>query len=121
MRLIGNGLEVRAASAQENPEILGWDIRRYEDRERVPATTLLHTQTGAGPRLLLTLFVPLKPGQTNPVAHVEPAQDGISATVTFRDGRKFQISAPGEQGYYRIGNPARWKRWPISTAHKLTR
>ena len=96
--LLNNSLEVRAASAQETPEILGWDIRRYEDHERVPATTLLHTQSGAGPQLLLTLFVPLKPGERSPVAKVEPAQDGTSATVSFKDGRKFQISAPGDLG-----------------------
>jgi hypothetical protein len=96
--LLGNGLEVRAVSGQENPEILGWDIRRYEDPERVPATTLLHMRTDAGPQLLLTLLVPLKPGEENPIAHVEPGQDGTSSTITFKDGRKFLISAPGERG-----------------------
>jgi hypothetical protein len=64
----------------------------------VPATTLLHTLTGAGPRLLLTLIVPLRPGETNPVTGVTPGEDGRSATVTFTDGRKFLISAPGERG-----------------------
>jgi hypothetical protein len=96
--LLTNGLQVRAVSGQENPEILGWNIRRYEDPERAPTTTLLHTQTGTGPKLLLTLFIPLKPGSSNPVAKIDPASDGTSAAVTFKDGRKFQISAPGEHG-----------------------
>jgi len=96
--LLSNGLKVRAVSAQEFPEILGWNIRVYDNPRRVPATTLLHTETGAGPRILLTLIIPLKPGQANPVAKVTPAEDGRSATVTCTDGRKFFISAPGDRG-----------------------
>jgi hypothetical protein len=96
--LLNNGLEVKAVSAQEDPEILGWNIRVYDLPRRVPATTLLHTLAGPGPQLLLTLMVPLHPGQASPVAGVTPGKDGHSATVTFTDGRKFLISAPGERG-----------------------
>jgi len=96
--LLSSGLEVTAVSAQEDPEILGWNIRVYDLPRRVPATTLLHTRTGAGPQLLLTLILPLRPGQASPVAAVAPGEDGTSATVTFTDGRKFLISSPGERG-----------------------
>jgi len=96
--LVSKGLDVRAVSGQESPELLGWDVRKDMDPENVAATTLLHTRTGAGPQLLLTLMVALKPGETNPVAGVTPGADGRSATVTLMDGRKLLISAPGELG-----------------------
>jgi hypothetical protein len=47
---------------------------------------------------LLTLFIPLRAGQANPVANVMPGADGHSATVKFTDGRSFLISAPGDRG-----------------------
>jgi len=93
--LLTKGLEVGAVTAQETPEILGWNVRKDMDPQNVPATTLLHAQTGAGAQLLLSLFVPLKPGQANPVAS---GKDGRSATVTFTDGRTLLIAAPGERG-----------------------
>jgi hypothetical protein len=96
--LLSESLHVAAVSAQEDPEILGWNIRVYDLPRRVPATTLLHTLAGPGPQLLLALIVPLRPGQASPVAGVTPGEDGHSATVTFTDGRKFLISAPGERG-----------------------
>ncbi|MDE3148311.1 MAG: heparinase II/III family protein [Acidobacteriota bacterium] len=96
--LVSKGLEVRAVSGQESPELLGWDVRKDMDPENVAATTLLHTRTGTGPQLLLTLMVALKPGESNPVAGVTPGADGRSATVTLMDGRKLLISAPGELG-----------------------
>ena len=96
--LLSKGLEVIEASGQEFPEILGWNVRKDMDPQNVPATTLLHTRTGAGPQLLLTLFIPLRPGQANPVASVTPGEDGRSAKVTFKDGRIFMIAAPGERG-----------------------
>lgn len=96
--LLTSGLKVRAVSAQEFPEILGWNIRVYDNPRRVPATTLLHTLDSPGPRILLTLIVPLKPGEANPVATVTPGEDGRSATVTYTDGRKFLISASGDRG-----------------------
>jgi hypothetical protein len=68
------------------------------DPQNVPATTLLHTRTGAGPQIILTLFLPLRAGQISPVANVRPGKDGRSATVAFRDGRSFFISVPGERG-----------------------
>ncbi len=96
--LLSKGLQVTSASGQEAPEILGWNIRKDEDPQVVPATTLLHTLTGNGPQLILTLFVPLRPGEANPVASVEPGRDGVSATVTFSDGRRMLIACPGSLG-----------------------
>ncbi|MDR3724736.1 MAG: heparinase II/III family protein [Terracidiphilus sp.] len=96
--LLAEGVEVRAVSAQETPEILGWNVRKDMDPQTVPATTLLHTAKGAGDKMLLTLFLPLKPGQTNPVKAVLPGGDGHSAIVTMNDGRTLWISAEGERG-----------------------
>jgi hypothetical protein len=96
--LLRDGLGVAAVSGQEFPEILGWNVRKDMDPQNVPATTLLHTRSGAGPQLLLTLFIPLRAGQANPVANVMPGADGHSATVKFTDGRSFLISAPGDRG-----------------------
>ncbi len=96
--LLSKGLDVSAVSKQESPEILGWNVRKDMDPQNLPATTLLHTLHDAGPQLLLTLFIPVHPGHANPVASVTPGADGRSATVTFADGRKFQIAAPGERG-----------------------
>ena len=86
--LIMNRLEVSSATGQQTPEILGWDFRRDAGPALTPATTLLHTLTGSGPQLMLTLLVPVKPGDTDPIAEVKPGPDGSSATAIFRDGRQ---------------------------------
>lgn len=96
--LLGEGLEVKAVSGQEFPEILGWNVRKDMDPQNVPATTLLHTRTGDGPQRILTLFVPLHPGQGNPIAKVTEGRDGASAAVVFRDGRRLAVAAPGGRG-----------------------
>jgi hypothetical protein len=96
--LLTKDLEVASASGQEFPELLGWNVRKALTPQVVPATTLLHTKTGAGPQVLLTLIIPLRPGEANPVAGVTAGQGGRSATVTFTDGRKLLISCPGERG-----------------------
>jgi hypothetical protein len=96
--LLGDGLEVAAVSGQESPELLGWNVRKAMYPQHVPATTLLHTRTGARPQLMLTLFIPLRSGEASPVAKVAPGSDGHSAAVTFADGRTFHISASGERG-----------------------
>jgi hypothetical protein len=96
--LLLNGLQVSSASAQESPEILGWNVRKDMDPQNVPATTLLHTLSAPGPQLLLTLFIPLRAGQPNPVAAVAQGADARSATVTFKDGHKFLVSGEGERG-----------------------
>lgn len=96
--LLIDHLEVASVSGQETPEILGWDFHTGGGPELVPATTLLHTLTGTGSHLILTLFLALRPGETNPIKSVEAGKDGVSATATFSDGRKLLISCPGSLG-----------------------
>jgi len=96
--LLAKKLEVSAASAQEEPELLGWNIRKDKVPQNIPATTLLHTQAGTGPQVLLTLLLPLRPDQANPVAKVETDADGRSATVIFTDKRRLRITCAGDQG-----------------------
>jgi Heparinase II/III N-terminus/Heparinase II/III-like protein len=96
--LLTESLRVNSVSGQEKPEILGWNFRKDEVPPLVPATTLLHTVSGSGPHLLLTLLIPLRPGATNPIARVEAGRDGASATVIFTDGRRLLISCPGSLG-----------------------
>jgi len=96
--LLAKKLEVSAASAQEEPELLGWTILKDKNPHKVPTTTLLHTQSGTGQQVLLTLLLPLRPDQPNPVAKVEADADGRSATVLFTDKRRLRITCAGEQG-----------------------
>ena len=96
--LLVDGLRVESVSGQEEPEILGWNVRKDAVPQLVPATTLLQTVTGSGPHLLLTLLIPLRPGEANPITRVEPGKDGVSATAIFTDGRRLLISCPGPRG-----------------------
>jgi hypothetical protein len=96
--LLVDSLRINSVSGQEVPEILGWNFHTGAGPELVPATTLLHTLTGSGPQLILTLLVPLRPGEANPIARVEPGRDGVSATAIFTDGRRLLISCPGSLG-----------------------
>ncbi len=88
--LLREGLEVRTASAQEEPEILGWDVRKDQTPSRIPATTILQTRQGTGRQEFLTLLLPIRPGAENPV-------ESISETAPFeirlKDGRRFQVIA----------------------------
>jgi len=96
--LLADSLQVDSVSGQEEPEILGWNFRKDAVPQLVPATTLLQTLTGSGPHVILTMFVPLRAGEANPVRRVEPGVDGVSATAVFADGRRFVISCPGSLG-----------------------
>ncbi|MDF2439764.1 MAG: hypothetical protein JWN98_748, partial [Abditibacteriota bacterium] len=92
---VAGKLEVKVASAQQEPELLGWHVRKDMDPQYVPATTVLHTRRGAGEQQILTLLVPIKAGQTNPVqsARVLPTQNGQSTRieVLYRDGRRILV------------------------------
>ncbi|MCE0499196.1 MAG: heparinase II/III family protein [Methylacidiphilales bacterium] len=90
--LLGDGLTVTSASAQELPDILGWNVRKDMAPEYVPATTLLHTRQGTGVQNFLTLFLPLKAGAPNPVTSVKSTGPG-AALVTLADGRQLAITA----------------------------
>jgi hypothetical protein len=96
--LLKQGLDVAAISGQENPEILGWDIRSSRNPPRLPATTVLQTYDGPGPRLFLTLLLPLRANQLDPISKVEPGADLQSATVVFNDGRRVLVTCPPSGG-----------------------
>jgi hypothetical protein len=91
--LATDGLEVRSASAQTTPEILGWRIE--VDPKRTPTTTVLQTRKGTGTQAFLTLFVPLRAGTADPVRSVKPTGAG-AAEVVLADGRKLAITAGTE-------------------------
>jgi hypothetical protein len=93
--LLHDTLRATAVSGQEEPEILGWDFHVGAAAELAPATTLLHTITGVGPRMFLTLIIPLRPGETDPISSVEEGKDMSSATAMFTDGRRLHISCSG--------------------------
>lgn len=86
-----DGLQTRAVSAQTEPELLGWWVRKDLDPPHIPATTVLHTRSGAGVQRFLTLLLPLKPGALNPVRQVRPHSDD-AVELTFTDGRRLTIS-----------------------------
>jgi hypothetical protein len=94
------GLDVRHASAQTEPELLGWWIGHETDPQYVPATTVLHTIRGAGVQHFLTLLNPLHPGQSCPVKEVKDEGAG-TASVTLNDGRRYRITA-GDDGSIRF-------------------
>ena len=83
-----DGLQVRHATAQETPELLGWHCRKDMKPQNVPATTLLQTKKGAGVQRFLTLLLPLKKEEKNPVVSVKGDNP---AEVTFHDGRKLIV------------------------------
>jgi hypothetical protein len=91
--LLTQGLSVEAVSAQEEPEILGWNTRKDMTPPRLPCTTVLHTRKGKGEQRFLALLLPLKPDQSSPVRRV--GREGADTVVEFNDGRKFLISTEG--------------------------
>ena len=52
-----NGLEVRTASGQTSPELLGWRVFHEGGQKPVRTTTVLHTRKGAGVQSFLTRSV----------------------------------------------------------------
>lgn len=93
--LLRDGLSVRTISAQETPELLGWDIHKDSTPEHIPATTVTHTRSGTGVQQFLTLLLPLRAGQTNPIQSAR-ATGETGAEVIFADGRRLQISADAD-------------------------
>ena len=73
-------------------EMLGWDQPDLSITTIRPATTVLHTLSGTSTQQILTVFLPLKPGATNPIVTV--ANTGpTSAELTLNDGRKLRVYA----------------------------
>ena len=89
--LLTAGLDVKSASGQETPEILGWHCRKDVKPQNVAATSVLHTRSGAGPQEFLTLLLPLKPDQKDPVAAVKKGANDVE--VQFADGRRIRIAS----------------------------
>lgn len=93
-----DGLTSRAVSAQESPEILGWDVRKDVTPKLVPATTLLQTMTGAGPKTVINLLLPLRSGEANPVVRVEKKNNPLDEVIVFANGDRLTISTLGVTG-----------------------
>ncbi len=85
-----DGLSVASASAQESPELLGWDLHRGAVPQQIPATTLLQNKSGAGVQRFLTLLLPLKAGEALPSFRITAAGQ-TGADLVFADGRKLAI------------------------------
>ena len=98
---LGTGLTVTKISGQTSyagpgttnlSEILGWDQPDLNLPDITPATTVLHKLSGTSTQQFLTVFLPLKPGATNPVVSV--ANTGPTSTeITLTDGRKLRVYA----------------------------
>lgn len=98
---LGSGLAVENVSARLSnsgsttpvlSEMLGWDQPNLSTGAQTPATTVTQTLSGTGTKHFLTLFLPLKSGQTNPVASITNPT-ATSAQVTLTDGRRLLVEA----------------------------
>ena len=94
--LHSEGLEVRTASGQTTPELLGWNVLHNTVSQPAAATTVLHTRQGAGVQSFLTLLVPTYPGAVRPVIKSVREKGPGSAEVTFTDGRKLDVTASAD-------------------------
>jgi hypothetical protein len=94
--LITEGLTVSMASAQTEPELLGWWVQRGRDHK--PATTVMHDRSGTGAQHLLTLLLPIQADSDNPLQEVNSTGPG-RYEVILTDGRKINLSVdPDPQG-----------------------
>ena len=98
---LGTGLTVENISARLSnsdstspilSEMLGWDQPNLSAGTQTPATTVTQTLSGTGTKHFLTLFLPLKSGQSNPVASVTNPT-ATSAQVALTDGRRLLVEA----------------------------
>jgi hypothetical protein len=85
-----DGLGIRHASAQTDPELLGWNVRKDLVPAYVPCTTLLHTRKGRGSQTFLTLFQPLKGGETSRIVSSE-STDAKTTWIGLSDGRRWKL------------------------------
>lgn len=91
--LLREDLETRVVTGQETPELLGWNAQG--NNNNTPTATVLHTRRGEGRQQFLTLLLPLRAGQENPVRDVR-ATGPTAVEVTFADGRRLQIEADAD-------------------------
>ncbi len=93
--LLRDGLEVRATSAQREPEILGWNAG--DPHNPKPATTVQHRKRAFGSVPFLTLLLPLGEGEASRfVSHRR--LDAATVEVELEDGRVLSIVAPEDPG-----------------------
>lgn len=91
--LLGEGLSVDTASALQEPEILGWNVRKDLTPPRLPCTTVLQTRQGKGTQHFLTLLLPLAADQPSPVQRITGR--GMETTVELTGGRELRVSISG--------------------------
>lgn len=84
-----DGLVVKATSAQEQPELLGWNAA---DTPR-PATTLQHIRAGRGTVEFITLLLPLRHGESSRLKSARALSDS-SFELDLTDGRQLLLDVP---------------------------
>ncbi len=89
--LVRDGLDVAVASAQLEPERLGWHVDKKAPAP-VPTTTITHTRAGPSARFV-TLLLPLPPGASDPAPAIEVGPD--ATVVRFAGGRVVTVVAGG--------------------------
>lgn len=83
-------LDLRLISGQEKPEVQGWIAQNTY--KTIPVATPTFTAKAAGQLLVPYLFLPLQPGQDNPVAAIDhPAHDTF--VIRFADGAQDTLTA----------------------------
>jgi hypothetical protein len=88
-----DGLDVRVASGQTEPELLGWRVFHEGRQKPARTTTVLYTRKGAGAQRFLTLLVPMHASATGEGVQRVTATGPGTAEVFFKDGRKLAVAA----------------------------
>jgi len=102
--LLTEDLSVDLVSAQEEPELMGWWIRKKVDVKALPAATVCHTRTGRGIQQMATLLMPLPAGTPNPI--VEVTQSGGDTEVRLSDRRRLICELdPNPDGHLKFTEP----------------
>ena len=90
--LLTDGLQATHASAQTEPEVLGWYVIKDKGPYR-PATTACFSRQGVGTQLFLTLIAPVDDQDDPPITAIR--QLGTTqADIALRDGRTLHVTAP---------------------------
>lgn len=90
--LLTDNLAAFHASAQTEPEVLGWYVIKDNGPYR-PATTACFSKQGTGTQLFLTLIAPLDKGQESPITAIRQTSP-TQASVSLKDGRTLTVTAP---------------------------
>jgi len=81
-----DGVDAEVVSAQEEPELLGWWIRKRVQPSVIPASTILHNRSGDGVQHFMTLLLPLQADSSHPIARVRQVGD-CEVAIEMKDGR----------------------------------